>query len=213
MSKILAGIAFTLLAAIAAAGVVVYTGAFDVAADTPHAAVTYRLLAFARERSIARRIEDIASPGDLGEIARVRRGAGNYAAMCSGCHLEPGIETSELRMGLYPQPPNLAQPDADRSHEAAGAARKFWIIKHGIKASGMPAWSKGGMEDAAIWDLVAFVQRLPKMSAPEYRDLVESSEGHSHAGRPSTTGQPGTAKRMPDRHEPGHAAGDHHHDR
>jgi len=213
MSKILVGIAVTLLAAIVTAGVVVYAGAFDVAADTPHAAVTYRLIAFARERSIARRIEDIAPPADLGAMARVRRGAGNYAAMCSGCHLEPGVETSELRMGLYPQPPNLAKPDADRSHEAAGAARRFWIIKHGIKASGMPAWSKGGMGDAAIWDLVAFVQRLPKMSALEYSDLVESSEGHSHAGRQGTTVRPTAVKGEPDRHESGHATGEHHHAR
>lgn len=209
MSKMLVGIVITLLAAIATAGVIVYTGAFDVAADTPHAAVTYRLIAFARERSIGRRIEDIAPPGDLDDIARVRRGAGNYAAMCNGCHLEPGVETSELRMGLYPEPPNLAKPDADRSHEAAGAARKFWIIKHGIKATGMPAWSKGGMEDAAVWDLVAFVQRLPKMSASEYRELVDSSKGHSHAGQ-STTGHSSADEGIPDRHESGRTNGDDH---
>ena len=213
MSKILVGIVCTLLAAIATAGVVVYTGAFDVAADTPHAAVTYRLIAFARERSIARRIQDIAPPGDLGDVARVRRGAGNYAAMCSGCHLEPGVETSELRAGLYPQPPNLAKPNADRSHEAGGAARKFWIVKHGIKASGMPAWSKGGMEDAAIWDLVAFVQRLPKMPASEYRELVESSDGHSHAGRQNATDHSAAPKGVPDRHESGHGDGNHNHAR
>lgn len=210
MFKTLVGVVATFLAAITTAGVVVYTGAFDVAADTPHAAVTYRLIAFARERSIARRIEDITPPGDLGDVARVRRGAGNYAAMCSGCHLEPGIETSELRAGLYPQPPNLAKPATGRSHEAGDAARKFWIVKHGIKASGMPAWSKGGMEDAAIWDLVAFVQRLPKMSASEYRELVESSEGHSHAGSQRSPVRSSAAKGILDPHESGHRNGDRH---
>jgi mono/diheme cytochrome c family protein len=213
MSKILVGIVCTLLAAIAAAGVVVYSGAFDVAADTPHAAVTYRLIAFARERSIARRIEDIAPPGDLGDVARVRRGVGNYAAMCSGCHLEPGVENSEVRAGLYPQPPNLAKFEAGSSRAAGGAARKFWIIKHGIKASGMPAWSKGGMEDAAIWDLVAFVQRLPKMPASEYRELVESSDGHSHAGRSGVADHSTAPEGVPDRHESGHGDGNHKHAR
>ncbi len=210
MSKILVGVVATFLAAITTAGVVVYTGAFDVAADTPHAAVTYSLIAFARERSIARRIQDIAPPGNLGDVARVRRGAGNYSAMCSGCHLEPGVETSELHAGLYPQPPNLATPATGRSHEAGDAARKFWIVKHGIKASGMPAWSKGGMEDAAIWDLVALVQRLPEMSASEYRELVESSEGHSHAGSRRSTVRSRAANGIPDRHESGHPNGDHH---
>ena len=62
------------------------------------------------------------------------------------------------------------------------AARHFWIIKHGIKASGMPAWSKGGIEDEAVWDIVAFIQKMPTLSVDQYVALVASSEGHSHGG-------------------------------
>ena len=117
-------------------------------------------------------------PPDLASAERVRRGAGNYDAMCTGCHLKPGMEDSEIRKGLYPQPPNLA-----KGAEAQGdPARRFWTIKHGLKMTAMPAWSKSGVDDDTIWDMVALLQRMPSLSPGEYEGLVETSEGHTHAG-------------------------------
>ncbi len=79
-------------------------------------------------------------------------------------------------------PPELTTKPETALNPPFTQARQFWIIKHGIKASGMPAWSKGGMEDEAIWDLVAFLQKLPGLTATDYKALVASSEGHSHGG-------------------------------
>lgn len=166
------------LAVVAAAGVL-HAGLVDMAADTPHHPAILRLIEWARERAIARRAADIVPPVDLADAVRVRRGAGNYDAMCADCHLAPGVEDSEIRKGLNPQPPKLAEPAAD---SPGRDARRFWIIKHGIKASGMPAWSKGGMDDPAIWDLVAFIDALPRLSPQDYRRQVEASPGHAHAG-------------------------------
>jgi len=156
-------------------------GVLDVAADVPHSPAVHRLIEWAREQSIARRAAEIVPPADLSDAGRIRRGAGNYAAMCANCHLAPGVEASEIRQGLYPTPPNLATV-AETNDPIRADARRFWIVKHGIKASGMPAWSKGGMEDAAIWDLTAFLKMMPSLSAEEYRRLVETSDGHSHVG-------------------------------
>lgn len=182
MNKILMGGLAALGLAGAAVAVVVQTGLVDVSADTPHSPLVFQLIDYARERAIARRLAAIQPPADLADAGRVRRGAGNYDAMCAGCHLAPGVDNSEIRQGLYPTPPNLTRPaDAQESGELA-AARQFWIIKHGLKASGMPAWSKGGMEDAALWDLVAFLRVLPTLSAAQYRAVVAASEGHSHGG-------------------------------
>lgn len=179
MKRFLMGVLATLVIGVLAGTAMVYAGMINVSADTPHNQFVYRMINTAREQSIKRHVRDVAVPANLADSERVRRGAGNYAAMCVECHLAPGKTESEIRMGLYPQPPDLARPgeaSADR------AARRFWVIKHGIKASGMPAWSKGGIEDAAIWDLVAFLQRMPALSPTQYLALVESSEGHSHAG-------------------------------
>ena len=156
-------------------------GRLDFAADSAHSDGVTKLIAWAREQSINKQAKDIVPPADLANAERIRRGAGNYEAMCVGCHLSPGAEDSEIRKGLYPEPPNLSLPAA--TPEASGGdGRRFWIIKHGIKGSAMPAWAKGGMDDEAIWDLTAFIKVLPKLSANEYQASVAASEGHSHAG-------------------------------
>ena len=181
MNKILLGALGVLGLCAATAAGLIHAGVLDFAADTPHSAAVYRLTEWARERSIARRATDIVSPADLSDAGRIRRGAGNYDAMCANCHLSPGVEDSEIRKGLYPTPPNLAKPMA-ADDLGQTDARRFWIIKHGVKASGMPAWSKGGMEDEAIWDLTALLKVLPSLSPAQYRAQVKASDGHSHEG-------------------------------
>jgi mono/diheme cytochrome c family protein len=164
--------ALVVLASVIAVGFL-WSGLYDVGADDPHLAPVHAALQTLRERSIAARADDLEVP-DLSDLALIRQGAGNYAAMCTGCHLAPGESPTELSRGLYPSPPEFARGGL------ATPARQFWVIKHGIKASGMPAWGKS-MDDRAIWGLVAFVQRLPRLDAAAYHALVESSEGHSHA--------------------------------
>lgn len=157
----------------------VYGGKVDVAADSPHSDLIFSLLETAREKSIDQSVKDISVPVNLADKERIRRGAGNYDAMCASCHLAPGAKNSEIRMGLYPTPPDLSTLDEPSTAEAA---RKFWVIKHGIKASAMPAWSKGGMDDETIWDMVAFLQAMPGLTQARYSELVEASDGHSHGG-------------------------------
>jgi hypothetical protein len=176
---IIGALGAVLVSATAGAGLI-HSGWVDVAADTPHHPLTSGLIEWARERSIERHIRDIVTPTDLADLERIRRGAGNYDAMCVGCHLAPGLADTEIRKGLYPQPPNLSRASPEVSKTAD--ARRFWIIKHGIKASGMPAWKQGGMEDAAIWDLSAFVKTLPTLAPAQYRQLVAASDGHNHHG-------------------------------
>src|SRR5574343_2112895 len=146
MNKFLIGALATLSVGAATGGIVAASGIVNVAANEPHSPFVYQALAFARERSIASRSSDIKIPEDFADPERLRRGAGNYAAMCANCHLSPEMADSEIRKGLYPTPPNLSAK-AEAPSTSRNAARGFWMIKNGIKASGMPAWSAGGMED------------------------------------------------------------------
>lgn len=169
------------LLAAAAASALVVTGTYDVAADTPHWPATYRVIEFARTRSVAARAADVVVP-DLDDPALLRSGAGNYAAMCVSCHLSPADqEETELSLGLYPRPPRW---------DALGAVEPriaFWTIKHGIKASGMPAWGRS-MDDRYLWGMVAFLRQLPGMSAERYRAAIAASPGHSHGGGETDVG-------------------------
>ena len=151
-----------------------YSGQYNVAADEPHCEVTTRVLAAVRERSIEARAADLTVP-NLADPALIALGAEHYAGMCTGCHLAPGVDDNEMRHGLYPQPPNLSE------RRTRSPAQSFWIIKHGLKMSGMPAWGVTH-DDEAIWGLVAFLQQLPTMDAAVYaaftQDKGEKDHGH-----------------------------------
>ncbi|SEL19377.1 c-type cytochrome [Nitrosovibrio tenuis] len=152
--------------------VFIYSGIFNIAADDPHWPVTFKILNTVRDSSVQAR-SGALTPPDLNIDTRIKLGAGNYDAMCTNCHLGPGMEESELSLGLYPKPPSWRKIGKVDPREA------FWAIKHGIKMSGMPAWGKS-MGDGDIWNIVAFLQRLPHLTPDNYRELVASSNGHKH---------------------------------
>ena len=157
----------------------IWSGLYNFAADVPHTAVVRTLLETMRERSIETRVAAIQVPA-IGDEASIIRGAGNYDAMCVQCHRAPSMTDTELSKGLYPSPPDL-------SKETPGAAHAFWVIKHGVKASGMPAWGKS-MSDKDIWDIAGFLQALPKLDQAKYKAMVAQSSGHSHGSSPSKEG-------------------------
>jgi mono/diheme cytochrome c family protein len=152
------------LAAAWCAVLFVELGFYNIGADDHHNKVTLAIIVQLRDRSIDARLGPI-KPQLSATPEMIRAGAQHYAALCVGCHLAPGIAKSEVRAGLYPHPPNLAQEEMQESRRA------FWIIKHGIKMSAMPAWGKT-LDDAAVWDVVAFLRKMPGMSPEDYQQLA-----------------------------------------
>lgn len=181
------------LVAVVAVGAATFIGlgVYNVAADDPHWPITYRVMETVRGRSISTRAADIAVP-KLDDDALIRSGAGNYNAMCVTCHLSPGNSDTELSLGLYPAPPTWSELGTADPREA------FWVIKHGVKMSGMPAWGKS-MDDRYIWGMVALLQQFPHMTKARYDELVASSGGHDHGGGETMlhegTSMPGVAGR------------------
>jgi mono/diheme cytochrome c family protein len=155
-----------LLAIVAA--IFIYSGIYDIGADKPHSKIVFSAIETLRDRSVEKHAADVKVPADLNDPKRVAMGAGLYNEMCTGCHLGPGIERSELSQGLYPEAPELAQGD-DLS-----PAEQFWVIKHGLKLTAMPAWGKTH-DDQLIWDLVAFVRAMPKLNPAQYKAAVASA--------------------------------------
>jgi cytochrome c553 len=186
----------------AAFGIFIQSGAYDFAADVPHTPLVLSLLDRMRERSVEAHAGGIKVP-DLSDRQRIVQGAGNYNAMCVQCHRAPGMGETELSKGLYPSPPNLAQ-------EPVEAAHAFWVIKHGVKASGMPAWGKS-MNDDYIWNMVAFLKVAPTLNETGYRSMVGQSGGHAHGGRETHVDGESPAQEAGQHHDEGdHPDGDHH---
>jgi mono/diheme cytochrome c family protein len=169
IARVSSVIAATLAALLIGSAVFVGSGIYNIGADDHHTKIVLAIIEQLRERSIAARARAI-DPPNLDDPTRIGAGAEHYAALCVGCHLAPGVTKSDIRTGLYPHPPNLAQEDT------RDAQRAFWTIKHGIKMSAMPAWGKT-LNDAEIWDVVAFVRQMPAITPETYQQLSKPHSG------------------------------------
>jgi len=175
---------------------VIYRGTFNVAATEHHSKLTRWILAATRESSIEKRAAGIEIP-DLKDENKLKDGFRSYREMCAVCHTPPGGEDSPIAQGLNPRAPNLAC-EADELSDA----ELFWVIKNGIRMTGMPAWGVTH-GDKEIWDVVAFVKTLPKMTAEQYKEMDRSTKAeHSHGANGHDMGE------MEE-----HEAGDHSHDK
>lgn len=160
-----------------------FTGAIDVAATTSHLPGVGWYLEETQERSVASRAQSIEVPADLAAPRRIERGLVAYHQMCVRCHGAPGLEPSWLGKGLNPAPPRL---EVERELGNGSAARDFWVIENGIRMTGMAALGPTH-DDQEMWDLVAFLQHLPKMTPEAYASEVETAglelepEEHHHS--------------------------------
>jgi len=120
---------------------------------------------------------------DLDDPALIQRAAGHFATSCAACHGAPGVRQSPVVLGMTPAPPRLE--DKVGHWEDKGL---FWIVKHGIKYSGMPAWSTQARDDE-VWAQVAFLRALPGMTPQAYADLALGGglgDDHTKAGGQTT---------------------------
>lgn len=151
-----------------------WSGQFNISADTPHWSITKSVLDSIREKSLNNAADSIQVPDNINDESYYVQGVEHYQAMCVSCHLAPGKNESELRMGLYPRPPAFADV------EPPEPKKTFWIIKHGLKMTGMPAWGKSH-SDEEIWKVTAFIHQLQDMDKARYTELVtQYGGGHSH---------------------------------
>ena len=120
---------------------------------------------------------NLGNDAPLNDPAMISEGAEHYAAMCAGCHLAPGMEDTEIRAGLNPQPPKLADPWPNNPGE------QFWAIKHGIKFTAMPAWGPTH-DDKTIWNIVAFLQKIQTLTPQQYAQMTANAgaehDQHEH---------------------------------
>jgi mono/diheme cytochrome c family protein len=150
----------------AAAGLALfYGGWYDVGATKHHLQTVYRVLEKGMHYSVRHNARDIAVP-KLGAREQVLRGAAVYRDNCAQCHGGPGFAQSPMGMSMQPVPGPLVDASLNWKEREL-----YWITRHGIKMSGMPAWEYH-LDDADIWATVAFLAKLPDMSAQDYRDIT-----------------------------------------
>lgn len=135
-------------------GLLAVSGIYNVAATKPHFRFVDHLIKFALRRSISLHSLNVRLP-DLTDPALAQLGREHFATGCAPCHSQPGHARHPIARGMLPSPPRLE-----------GAASRwetrelFWIVRHGLKFTGMPAWT-GRDRDDEVWAVVAYLQRMP----------------------------------------------------
>ena len=126
-------------------------------------------------------------PPSLDDPERIREGLHHYHEMCVFCHGAPGVDRSEVGQGLNPKPPKLA---SGRRLTDDGAREAFWVVKNGIRMTGMPAFGPTH-SDEKLWDVVAFLRRMQTMSPADYQAMVRSEGMEVSHGEEGEEGEHG----------------------
>lgn len=149
---------------------VVFSGVYDIGASRQHTQTVYSLLETTMRHSVQLRARQVVPP-PLGEPARIARGAALFHGKCVQCHGAPGVAQDDIGKSMQPVPGPLV--DALQKWRLREI---YWITRHGIKMSGMPAW-EFRMEDSQLWDVVAFINMLPGLTPQAYAAAVKAAEG------------------------------------
>ena len=169
-----------------------YSGIYDVSAGSSHNGIANWLLSTTSHASVKRQAKAIEVP-NLNDDALALAGVNDFNEMCAGCHGAPGRQPGAMGQGLNPSPPDLAEAALEMS-----PAELFWVTKHGIKMTGMPAWGVTH-HDGAIWPVVAFITKLPDLDATQYQDLLARAKGMGH--HVDDSGQPEDLPKEPEAHD------------
>lgn len=144
---------------------VMISGIAPIKASSGHWAITEAFLQFAKRRSVTTHTLTTKVP-PLDDPALVLKGAGHYDFGCRACHGSPSLEQPRIAAQMTPRPPDLRGKALTYEPEEL-----FYIVKHGIKFTGMPAWPARERDDE-VWAMVAFLKALPFISVEEYHRLA-----------------------------------------
>jgi len=144
-------------------------GFYSVAASAADPAPVVWTLTRVRTASIARHAGG-QPPFALDDPSVIRVGALHFAQYgCAHCHGAPGAQWSKFSEGLNPE-----AADLNEIAKARDVAAIFWVVKSGIRMTGMPSFGKAGVPDNELWQIAAFVKKLPGVSETDYKSWTAS---------------------------------------
>jgi cytochrome c553/cytochrome c5 len=158
---------FTLFVLVMAIGgfLVAASGIIPIKASSGHWAITQWFLQFSKQRSVTTHTLGMETPS-LDAARLVLTGAGAYENNCRACHGSPSLQNPRVAQAMLPRPPYLPH-----TISRWDSNELFYIVKHGLKFTGMPAWPSQQRDDE-VWAMVAFLRKFPELDAAGYDSLV-----------------------------------------
>jgi mono/diheme cytochrome c family protein len=168
----LAAIGLLAILAVIAAAVYLFGGYYSVAANAPEAGPIAWTLVRVRNALIAQRAPT-SVPVSVDNPALLEAGARSFATRgCPTCHGAPGVEWAKFSEGLSPEAADLGEVARQ-----APIGQIFWVVKNGIKMTGMPSFGRIGVGDDEIWRIAAFVRKFPNVSAADFKAWTSGGVG------------------------------------
>jgi len=165
--------------------VVAASGIMPIKASSGHWPITAALLDFSKQQSVRTHTIGVEPPR-LDDPRMIVRGGAYYDLGCRPCHGGPQLPRPRIAAQMTPHPVDLP-PRISRWH----AAELFYMVKHGIKFTGMPAWPARDRDDE-VWALVAFLRRLPLLDQASYTRIARGEAADDGAGRSLPALEPGS---------------------
>jgi mono/diheme cytochrome c family protein len=170
--------------------VVIEGGLFNATASTPHIPAVAVAAHTAFIRSVQVRAAGVVAPARF-TPAEVSAGFRDYDASCAVCHGGPGIAQARWASAMTPPPPYL-----EDSARRWRPRELYWIVGQGAKMTAMPAWAEL-RSDGQLWDLVAFLEVLPYLTAADYARMRAAAGTTGSANVVSATRAPGASPPTP----------------
>ncbi len=111
----------------------------------------------AKHYLVSRSSREGIPPAPADRQAAIKEGDRLFGTECAACHGLSGHSPTDAGRWMYPRTADLTSRDV----QSYSDQEVFWIIKNGIRLSGMPAFGKVE-SDEHVWDLVLYVRALPK---------------------------------------------------
>jgi mono/diheme cytochrome c family protein len=91
----------------------------------------------------------------------------HFADHCAFCHGNDGSGQTMMGGGMYPKPPDLSAAET----QSLSDGELFWIIQHGVRFTGMPAFGHMHGDPQDSWKLVLFIRHLPQLTQEERAEM------------------------------------------
>ena len=149
-------------------------GLMDPRADIPVNSLERRIAMPSLDAAVDRRAPEVQNPVQPTD-ANLIAGIKVYQTNCASCHGDIHHPHGMLADALYPRAPQFVEDTADMPEN-----QNFYIIQHGIRLSGMPAW-KQVLDEQEMWQVTAFLSHMDKLP-PQVSDAWKAVAGSSPNG-------------------------------
>jgi thiosulfate dehydrogenase len=171
MRKFVVGFVVAIVVVFLAGFCYVRLGFFDPRADIAVGSLESKIAMPSLDAAIDRRAPQSQNPVQPTE-ANLTAGIKVYQANCASCHGDVGHPHGALAEALYPRAPQFVEDAPDMPEN-----QNYYIIAHGIRLSGMPAW-KQVLSEQEMWQVTTLLSHMDKLP-PQVSDAWKAMAGGS----------------------------------